>query len=51
MRGYYDRVAALREDRAAAAAALDNIETGASSRMAQTWQSNDGDTIRTFLPK
>ena len=27
---YYDRVAALREDRAAAAAALDNIETGAS---------------------
>ena len=27
---YYHRVAALREDRAAAVAALDNIETGAS---------------------
>ena len=27
---HYDRVAAIREDRAAAIAALDNIETGAS---------------------
>ena len=28
---YYDRVAALREDRAAAIAALDNIETGGAN--------------------
>ena len=30
MGAYYDRVAALREDKAAAVAALDNLEAGAS---------------------